>query len=318
MCGILGKYVIIVIKTLLNRILQVKGNQKGKSQDTVRDRPQCDIFIKEPIQDRYVTKRLHVGSMDKTFKALADPTRRKILDCLNERNGQTLGEICEHFTITRQAVLKHLSLLKTAGLVVMVRKGRESLHYLNPMPISEIYERWIGKYDKGHVQALNTLKKALEDQQNQKREGKDDMEEQKAAFVYVTYINTTPEKLWDAIRNPEFTQQYWGGRRIESDWKVGSPVKMTPANGNPEVLGKVVEYKPLKVLAYTWHSDPESTVTFMLEPYGTVMRLTVTHKGLDPASKTTEQTKQGWVAILSSLKSLLETGKALVYPWKGF
>ncbi len=139
----------------------------------------------------------------------------------------------------------------------------------------------------------------------------------KPKFVYVTYINTTPEKLWDALINPEFTKQYWGGRRIESDWKIGSAVKMISTKEEPDFEGRVLAFEPPKLLSYTWRPQPPSSVTFRLEPYGTVMRLTVTHEGLEPGSKEYEGTSQGWMAIISSLKSLLETGKALAYPWKG-
>ena len=101
--------------------------------------------------------------MDKVFKALADPTRRKLLDRLHADNGQTLGELCERLAMTRQAVTKHLVLLEEANLVVTVRRGREKLHYLNPVPIHEIAERWIGKFERTRLQALSDLKKRLEE-----------------------------------------------------------------------------------------------------------------------------------------------------------
>ena len=101
--------------------------------------------------------------MDLVFKALADPTRRKLLDRLRADNGQTLGALCEHLAMTRQAVTKHLVLLEEANLVATVRRGREKLHYLNPVPIHEIAERWIGKFEKGRLQALSDMKKALEE-----------------------------------------------------------------------------------------------------------------------------------------------------------
>jgi len=100
--------------------------------------------------------------MDKVFKALADATRRKLLDRLHAENGQTLGELCERLAMTRQAVTKHLVLLEEANLVVTVRRGREKLHYLNPVPIHEIAERWIGKFERHRLQALSQLKKKLE------------------------------------------------------------------------------------------------------------------------------------------------------------
>jgi DNA-binding transcriptional ArsR family regulator len=107
------------------------------------------------------------AAMDKVFKALADPSRRQLLDRLHTDNGQTLGELCQHLDITRQAVTKHLVLLEAANLVVTIRRGREKLHYLNPVPINEIYERWISKYERRQVRALHDLKKALEEERDE-------------------------------------------------------------------------------------------------------------------------------------------------------
>ena len=106
--------------------------------------------------------------MEKVFKALADPSRRQLLDRLYASNGQTLSQLCEHLDMTRQAVSKHLALLEAANLVVTVWRGREKLHYLNPVPISEIYERWIGKYERHRLRALSELKKGLEENKNKK------------------------------------------------------------------------------------------------------------------------------------------------------
>ncbi len=105
--------------------------------------------------------------MDKVFKALADPNRRQLLDQLYLHNGQTLSSLCEHLDMTRQAVSKHLAVLEAANLVVTVRRGREKLHYLNPIPIHEIHERWINKYERYRLQALNELKRRLEDEQRE-------------------------------------------------------------------------------------------------------------------------------------------------------
>ena len=101
---------------------------------------------------------------NRVFKALADPSRRQLLDRLYADNGQTLGELCEHLDMTRQAVTKHLALLEAADLVVSVWRGREKLHYLNPVPIHEISERWIGKFERRRLRALGELKKGLEEQ----------------------------------------------------------------------------------------------------------------------------------------------------------
>lgn len=107
--------------------------------------------------------------MDAVFKALADASRRKLLDRLQASNGQTLTELCQHLEMTRQAVTKHLGLLEAANLVAVVWRGREKLHYLNPVPLHEIYERWIGKYERHRLQALSDLKKGLEENHPKKK-----------------------------------------------------------------------------------------------------------------------------------------------------
>jgi DNA-binding transcriptional ArsR family regulator len=107
-----------------------------------------------------------IADTDKVFKALADPSRRQLLDMLHADNGQTLGELCVHLDMSRQAVTKHLLLLEEANLVVVIWRGREKLHYLNPMPISEIFDRWVGKYERNRVKALTDLKRALEEKED--------------------------------------------------------------------------------------------------------------------------------------------------------
>src|SRR5690349_13159236 len=124
--------------------------------------------------------------IDDVFRALADPSRRQLLDSLNARNGQTLTELRAGLDMARQSVSKHLAILEAANLVTSVRRGREKLHYLNAAPINEISERWITRYDRDRVQALADLKRALE-------EG---TAVEKPSFVYTTYIQTTPEQLW--------------------------------------------------------------------------------------------------------------------------
>jgi len=106
---------------------------------------------------------LHIETLDAVFKALADESRRKLLDQLYRSDGQTLTQLCEHLDMTRQAVTKHLSLLEAANLIAVVWHGREKLHYLNPVPLHEIYERWISKYERPRLQALSDLKKGLEE-----------------------------------------------------------------------------------------------------------------------------------------------------------
>src|ERR1700739_2866805 len=136
--------------------------------------------------------------MDEVFKALADPSRRLLLDGLNARNGQTLTELCAGLSMARQSVSKHLAVMEAANLVTTVWRGREKLHYLNAAPITEISDRWIDLYHRRRVSALARLKRALEDPSMGRPE-----------FVYVTYIRTTAERLWLALTNPSFTARYW-------------------------------------------------------------------------------------------------------------
>ena len=146
--------------------------------------------------------------MEEVFKALADPSRRQLLDRLNARNGQTLRELCAELDMARQSVSKHLAVLEAANLVTTVKRGREKFHYLNAAPINAVAERWIKQYDRERVRALADLKRALEQEPMGNPE-----------FVYTTYINTTPEQCWQALTEPAFTERYWGatgGDRLES------------------------------------------------------------------------------------------------------
>ncbi|GAA3955730.1 metalloregulator ArsR/SmtB family transcription factor [Actinomadura viridis] len=266
--------------------------------------------------------------MDAIFKALADPSRRRLLDALNVRDGQSLRELSAGLDMSRQAVTKHLAVLEAAGLVTAVRRGRERLHHLNAAPINEIAERWIGRYDRERLSALSDLKRALEDTTL-------------TSFVYVTYIRTTPEKLWRALTEPAFTRRYWGGVALKSDWKAGSPVLWQNAPGEEfRDHGQVVlTAEPYHRLSYGWHTyqpehaellgwseeelaeavkEPPSRVTFDLRPHGTAVKLTVTHDDLQPeswmhrlVSGSTDLTG-GWPELLSDLKTLLETGEAPV------
>jgi uncharacterized protein YndB with AHSA1/START domain/DNA-binding transcriptional ArsR family regulator len=256
--------------------------------------------------------------MDAVFRALADPSRRRLLDSLNARNGQTLRELCGGLEMARQSVSKHLAVLEEAGVVTTVRRGREKLHYLNAAPINDIAQRWIDHYDRGRVEALADLKRALEDTPMQKPE-----------FVYTTYIRTTPERLWQALTDPAFTERYWG-MSFESDWQTGSTMTLRQAGTSvtdPEQV--VLESDPYRRLSYTWHTftpewaeavgidedlrariaaEPRSKVTFDIEPDGDLIRLTVVHDGFEPGSKVVEMISGGWPRVVSALKTLLETG----------
>jgi uncharacterized protein YndB with AHSA1/START domain/DNA-binding transcriptional ArsR family regulator len=248
--------------------------------------------------------------MDKVFKALADQTRRYLLDRLHEHNGQTLSELCERVDMTRQAATQHLAVLEAANLVTTVRRGREKLHYLNPVPLHEIQERWIDKFERPRLKVLSAIKRRAEEDMTDKPE-----------FVYVTYIESTPEKVWHALTDADLTAEYWGHRNV-SDWQTGSAWehRRLDGSGKADVVGTVLESFPPKRLVTTW-SEPEgdddpSTVTFDIEPYNGIVRLTVTHTNLADADAH-RAVSGGWAAVLSNLKSLLETGSVLASaPWE--
>jgi DNA-binding transcriptional ArsR family regulator/uncharacterized protein YndB with AHSA1/START domain len=253
------------------------------------------------------------------FKALADPSRRRLLDRLNARNGQNLRELSDGLDMARQSVSKHLGILEAANLVTTVRQGREKLHYLNAAPINEIGERWINRYDQERVRALSDLKRALEETPMERPE-----------FVYTTYIRTTPERLWQALTEPSFTRRWWQ-TTFETEWTVGSQM-IWDNNGiviaDPEQI--VLESNPFSRLAYTWHTftpafnermgdelaaklsrERRSRVSFDIEPVGEMVKLTVVHDDFEPGSTVVTMVRNGWPILLSSLKTLLETGEPL-------
>ena len=255
--------------------------------------------------------------MDDVFRALADPSRRRLLDSLNARNGQTLRQLCSELDMARQSVSKHLAILEAANLVTTVRRGREKLHYLNAAPINEIGERWITSYERERVHALADLKRALEE---------NPMEQ--PSFVYTTYIKTTPERLWQALTEPAFTERYWR-TAFETDWQVGSQMTWHTYGvtiADPEQV--VLEADPYRRLSYSWHTfTPElaevhdlgddvlaeatregrSKVTFEIEPVGELCKLTVVHDGFEPESTVLRLISGGWPRVLSDMKTLLET-----------
>lgn len=251
--------------------------------------------------------------MDKVFKALADPTRRHLLDRLRERNGQTLGELCAQLDMARQSATQHLALLEQANLISTVRRGREKLHYLNPVPLHEISERWIGKFERPRLRALSTLKRRAEEQ---------GMTE-KPTFVYVTYIHSTPERVWHALTDADLTGEYWGHRNI-SDWQQGSRWEhvRTDGSGIADVAGTVIEAVPPRRLVMTFDAPGQeppggpARVTFDIEPYHDIVRVTVRHENLADEDAR-DAVSAGWPAVLANLKSLLETGRVLPQaPWE--
>lgn len=245
---------------------------------------------------------------DEIFKALADEHRRLLLDLLFQQDGQTLSELCAHLPMTRYGCMKHLQILEDAGLVTTKKVGREKYHYLNPVPIQLVYNRWVSKYAQPYAQTLSALKDILEDQR---------MELQ--AHVFQVFIRTTPEKLWQAVTSGDFTQQYYFGSRIDSTWESGAPYNYSHPGGLL-VSGEIIECSPPLRLVTTFvphyvpgaaEASPPSKVTWEIEPRGALCKLTVTHEAIDPANPSTPGMFEGWSLILSGLKTLLETGEAL-------
>src|SRR5450755_684435 len=186
--------------------------------------------------------------MDEVFRALADPTRRALLDELFREDGQPLRALEERFAMTRFGVMKHLKVLEEAELVVTKRRGREKLHFLNPVPIRLVHDRWVSKYAEPWAAGLSELKQRLESPMEK---------------VFEIYIRTTPERLWEAIIDPEIRSKYNFGAGVESDWKVGSSVLMgSPKAGGLLGEGEVLEVEPPRRLVHTlvalWSDEVKS------------------------------------------------------------
>jgi uncharacterized protein YndB with AHSA1/START domain len=248
--------------------------------------------------------------VDEVFKALADPTRRQLLDELFRQDGQTLHQLEARFDMTRFGVMKHLRVLEDAGLVVTRRRGREKLHHLNPVPIRLVHDRWVGKYAEPWAAALSGLKHELEAPMTEART----MER-----VYELYVKTTPERLWEAITDPEIRARYNFGAGARSDWTPGSRLELRAGH---LLLGEgdVLEADPPRRLVHTLlaHFSPEaeaegvSRVTWEIEPVADSCRLTVVHDQMREGA--CEQLYGGWPMILSGLKTWLETGESLTTP----
>jgi uncharacterized protein YndB with AHSA1/START domain/DNA-binding transcriptional ArsR family regulator len=256
---------------------------------------------------------VQVDDSDLVFKALADPTRRSLLDRLRLRNGQTLGELCQPLAMARQSATQHLGVLEAANLVTAVRRGREKLHYLNPVPLWDIQERWIEKFEPPRLRALSAMKRRAEE----------DTMDTRPSYVYVTYIEASPERVWEALTDPELTAQYWGHSNI-SDWQVGSPWEHRRVDGSgiADVVGTVLESVPARRLVITFDApgaEPpggHTKVTFDIEPYHEIVRLTVIHENLAD-DEALQAISAGWPAVCANLKSLLETGHVLSRaPWE--
>ena len=242
--------------------------------------------------------------MDAVFRALGDPTRRRLLDALFKKDGQTLTALEARLPMTRFGVMKHLRILEDARLIVTRRRGREKLHFLNPVPIRLVHDRWVSKYAEPWAAGLSGLKQELE---------------QPMEKIFELYIKTTPERLWDAITDPAIRAKYNFGAGARSDWTPGARVELLAG----EFLlgeGDVLEIDPPRKLVHTQlaHFSPEaeaegfSRVTWEIEPVGDSCRLTLVHDQMRDGA--CEQLYGGWPMILSGLKTWLESGELLTTP----
>ena len=246
--------------------------------------------------------------MDAVFRALADPTRRSLLDELFKQDGQSLSALEQRLPMTRFGVMKHLKVLEDAGLVTTKKRGREKLHFLNPVPIRLVHDRWVSKYAEPWAAGLSGLKRELEEQLMEK--------------VFEIYIKTTPERLWEAITDSEMRSKYTFGSGVESDWTAGSSYKTVhPSANGPISEGENLEVDPprrhVQSFNALWSDDVKaagaSRVTWEIQPIGDdSCRLRVTHDQLREGAN--GELYGGWPMILSGLKTWLETGELLTTP----
>jgi uncharacterized protein YndB with AHSA1/START domain len=243
--------------------------------------------------------------VDEVFRALADPTRRSLLDELFREDGQTLSALEGRLPMTRFGVMKHLKLLEEAGLVVTRRRGREKLHFLNAVPIRLIHDRWVSKFAEPWVASLSGLKQVLEDRTMEK--------------IFEIYIKTTPERLWQAITDTEMRRKWNFGAIVTSDWTPGSRYQGI-GGASLIVEGENLEVDPPRRLVQSYRalwseavkSEGTSRVTWEIEPVGDSCLLKVTHDQLREGAN--NQLYGGWPMVLSGIKTLLETGEMLTTP----
>jgi DNA-binding transcriptional ArsR family regulator/uncharacterized protein YndB with AHSA1/START domain len=250
--------------------------------------------------------------MDEIFRALADPTRRLLLDMLRAEDGQTLSQLEQRLTMTRFGVMKHLNILEDANLISTRKVGREKFHHLNPVPIQQISDRWISRYAMPFAQTMIDLKTAIEGKTSA-------MPNTAPKQVYEIFIKGTPEQIWDAMTDGTKTPLYYYGAKVASAWRKDAPMTYHGAEGNLMIAGKVIEAKrPFKLVTTfravwqeSFKDDRPSRVTWEITPIGELCKLTLIHDDFDEETATFKATAGGWSRILSGLKTLVETGKPI-------
>jgi uncharacterized protein YndB with AHSA1/START domain/DNA-binding transcriptional ArsR family regulator len=254
---------------------------------------------------------------DEVFRALADPSRRTLLDRLFERDGQTLGELETALPkMTRFGVMKHLRVLEGASLVTSRKVGRERHHYLNPVPIRRVHDRWLDRYAIRAADLLTDLKTILESPMT----SPDPATTAEAAprHVFATFIRATPEAIWRALTDSDFTTRYWYGSTVHSAWTAGAPWELRTGGGQVGITGEVLEAVAPSRLVVTYKQawggvdEAPSRVTFEIEGAGPgVQKLTVVHETEPGTTTQIADVAAGWPFIIAGLKTLLETGEPL-------
>jgi uncharacterized protein YndB with AHSA1/START domain/DNA-binding transcriptional ArsR family regulator len=230
-----------------------------------------------------------------------------MLDRLKRKPGLAVGELAELFpAMSRIGVMKHLGVLEDADLVVSRTEGKRRHLFLNAVPLQEIRDRWISRFDETLAPALTSIKERLE-------RGSEKMET-KIRNVSVIYIRATREQVWKALTDPIETQKYYFNTAIQSDLEPGGPLNYV-RGADTLVAGKVLESIPYQKLshtfAFTWMKDRPHRLTFELEQKGDTVKLTAVQDEFEGETETLREVRNGMPALMSSLKSLLETGKAL-------
>ncbi|PYI56125.1 ArsR/SmtB family transcription factor [Paenibacillus flagellatus] len=247
------------------------------------------------------------------FKALADPSRRTLLDLLHASDGRTLTELCAYLQMSRFGVMKHLHVLEEAGLITTRKVGREKLHYLNPVSIRQIYERWVSKFAEPWVSGLTMLKAELESGQATER---------KPYHVNRIAIKSTPEMVWNALTDPAMTSKYWYNGSIRAEWKAGCPYEIRNPQGEPQAIGELLVVEPPRKLVMTWRllsladtaGEKPSRLTWDIEPHAElpgVTLVTVVHDDFEESPHTSRVLEAGLPVVLSGMKTLIETGSTL-------
>ena len=254
--------------------------------------------------------------MDAIFDALGNPYRRRLLDALRQRDGQTLSELEAVLPVTRFGVMKHLKVLEDAHLVVTRKIGREKFHYLNPVPIQQVSDRWISRYAAPLVRSMSDVQRQLEG-------GLPAMSATAPTHVYELYIKAPPQAVWEVLTDDARTPLWQkSNMACRADWREGGAISFL-VDDHPVIVGELVEVDPPRKLVHTFSArwsaevaaDQPSRVTWEVQPVGeNVCKLVLTHDDFGGETATSRQVSGGWPESLSRLKTLIETGEPLLVP----